>query len=337
MLTTDILVGLQHGDEGKGKISKYLCAQNNYDLCMRFNGGPNAGHTIYKNESKIVLHQVPIGIIYGIKCLIGPTCVLDITKLEKELCDLENMGFDNVRNLLFISNNIHVIQSKHINEDCSNNKVGTTCSGIGPTYRDKYARCGSRLDEVNTLCGCRVIDPIDMIYNNDIKSIFMEGAQGFELDIDWGDYPYVTSSSCLSGASMLSGISPRSVSNIWGISKLYDTYVGKKTFTDEQDDDLQRLQVLGDEFGATTGRVRQCNWLNLYRLRRSILINSVNHIVFNKCDIIKNLGVYKLYDINNTLLEFNSYEEMDTYIRSFIKNEFPYDINVMFSSSKYTL
>ena len=336
MLIVDVVVGLQHGDEGKGKVSNCLCQENKYDLCVRFNGGPNAGHTIYVSDKKIVLHQIPIGIIYGIRCLIGPTCVLDCRKLEEELKLLEKNGFKNVRELLYISYNIHSIEKKHIDEDVNNNKVGTTCSGIGPTYRDKYARCGERLEEVNLICGCKVVDPLCILYSGGIKNIFMEGAQGFELDIDWGEYPYVTSSSCLAGASTLTGISPKSISKIYGVAKIYETYVGKKKFNNSEDENLKRLQILGNEFGATTGRVRQCNWLNLYRLRRAILINGITHLVINKCDIMERLGVYYLYNFENNLICFSSLEEMKSFITKSL-NTLETIEELIFSCSKYSI
>lgn len=336
MLLADIVVGIQHGDEGKGKVSNCLCKDNDYDLCVRFNGGPNAGHTIYVNETKIVLHQIPIGIIYGIRCLIGPTCVLDCRKLEEELTLLEKSGFENVRKMLYISYNVHTIEEKHIQSDINNNKVGTTCSGIGPTYTDKYARCGNRLKEVNEICGCRVIDPLGLLYSGEVKNIFMEGAQGFELDIDWGDYPYVTSSSCLSGASTLTGISPKCISKIYGVAKIYETYVGSKKFGNHDDNNLQRLQKLGNEYGATTGRVRKCNWLNLYRLRRAILVNGVTHLIINKCDVMELLGKFHLYNIKNELMSFGSLQEMKDYIRKSLRHLETLE-DIAFSSSKYTI
>ncbi len=141
----DICVGLQHGDEGKGKVSYNLSQKNNYDLCVRFNGGPNAGHSIYYNGIKIVLHQIPCGILHNIPCVIGPGCVIDLSKLRDEVYTLKDLDI-NVEKLLFISNNTHIIFKEHISEDIRTDTIGSTGSGIRPAYRDKYDRNGVRYD-----------------------------------------------------------------------------------------------------------------------------------------------------------------------------------------------
>ena len=324
-MNTDVIVGLQHGDEGKGKVMNWLLRShrdraniNKYDYCVRFNGGPNAGHTIYINNSKIVLHQIPIGIVYGIPSIIGPACVLDIDKLEKEKADLRSVGITNIESILHISYNTHIIDKKHIEEDRSTDKVGSTLSGIRPTYRDKYNRRGTRVENIqtnnNTISGCKVIDPYELFYkHSETLNILCEGAQGFELDIDWGDYPFVTSSNCIAGFCCTAGIPSQTIKKVYGIAKIYETYVGKKSF--QPDDDIfKRLQVLGNEFGATTGRPRQCNWLNLRRLVKAIYINGVTDLIINKCDIIQQLGVYKLIDTDKRPKSFNTFGEMKEYI-----------------------
>ena len=316
----DICVGLQHGDEGKGKASYKLTQTNNYDLCVRFNGGPNAGHSIYHNGIKIVLHQIPCGILHNIPCVIGPGCVVDLTKLKNEIYTLKELDF-NISDLLFISNNTHVIFDKHINEDIKTDTIGSTGSGIRPAYRDKYDRKGVRYDMLTKKQIYECFDGIE-IKSVDIHdiiktkyNIFFEGAQGFELDIDWGDYPYVTSSSVIAG-SACNCISPKRINNIYGICKAYDTYVGNKTFQPTNSNEMEimeKLGTLGSEYGATTGRTRQCNWLNLDKLIRSIEINGANIIIINKCDIIKALNVFKL--IHNKLsISFQTWNEMKSYI-----------------------
>ena len=336
-MKTDIVIGLQHGDEGKGKVINFLLKQSmkkihgilpkTYDYCVRYNGGPNAGHTIYYNNKKVVLHQIPIGIVYGIPSIIGPACVLDISKLKLEKNELINVGIDieAIEKNLYISFNTHIIEPYHIDEDVKTDKVGSTGSGIRPTYRDKFNRRGRRAGDNDTkrICGFSVIDPYTLLYpeadptnnqSNQSKelSILCEGAQGFELDIDWGDYPFVTSSNCLAGFCCTAGIPPQSVNKVYGIAKIYETYVGKKEFQ-PPDDVFVRLQKLGNEFGATTGRPRQCNWLDLSRLIRAIKINGVTDLIINKCDIIKELVSFYIYE-GVELKAFHTFKQMRSYL-----------------------
>lgn len=334
---SDVLIGLQHGDEGKGKVTKCLIeTKKKYNYCVRFNGGPNAGHTIYHNDKKYVTHQIPTGIFYNIKCLIGTGCVIDINKLKKEIDELTKSGID-VKKYLKISKYAHIINNDHIDEDIKNNPIGSTGSGIRPVYRDKYDRKGTRVIDIScnktqTLLGCDIVDPYDEL-NTEFTIILFEGAQGFELDIDSSNYPYVTSSHCLVGHINTCGVSVKTIRNIIGVMKLYDTYVGKKNFQSD-DPDIKDLGILGSEIGATTGRNRQCNWLNLDNILKAIKINGVNKLIVNKCDIIKTLGKYKLYHVN--LKTFQYYEEMIVYIESIIKKYFP-NIIIKFSSSKTSI
>jgi len=330
----DIVVGLQYGDEGKGKVINHLLKDSDYTHCVRFHGGPNAGHTFYVNEQKYTTHQIPTGIFYNLICIIGPGCVIDIKKLEKEITMLENNGITDVRNRLKIAYNAHIISSKHIEDDIKNDKIGSTHSGIRPVYRDKYNRCGNRVIDVvnsdNILCGCEIIDSFDMLHQNDIKVLF-EGAQGFMLDIDWGNYPYVTSSHCLSTMISTCGVSFRNINKVYGIAKIYNTYVGKMKFQDESVEALKKIQILGNEYGSTTGRKRQCNWLDLDELNRAIIINGVSDIIINKCDILVELGIYKLYHSKH-LLEFKNIKEMQQYINKHIIN-----VNIIYSYSKFKI
>lgn len=324
-----VLVGLQHGDEGKGKISKILGELNDYDCYIRFNGGPNAGHTIYHNDKKIVLHQLPCGIINNKEILISTDCVIDISKLIDEIKLLENIGFTNIKKLIHISKFCHVITTENIEKDKHNNKIGTTCSGIGPTYSNKMMRTGKRIEKSKYY---KLVEPFNFLQK--FNNVFFEGAQGFELDIDYGDYPYVTSSSCISHAIFKNGGNMNVKCVIYGICKIYDTYVGTKNFGDDTDQDLKRLQVIGDEYGATTNRKRKCNWLNMKKLLYACKINRVNCVYMNKCDIIERLGVYKLYDLGDRLFTFVTYDNMIGYIETILKR---YNYNIIFSGSKNSL
>lgn len=330
-IKSDVLVGLQHGDEGKGKVTKCLIEENNYNYCVRFNGGPNAGHTVYFNNHKIVTHQIPTGIFYNINCLIGTGCVIDIEKLENEINELKNHNI-NVCEYLKISKYAHVITKNHINDDISNDKVGSTGSGIRPVYRDKYNRCGIRICDISqdTILGCSVVDPYTEL-NHSNNRIFFEGAQGFELDIDSPNYPYVTSSHCLVGHINTCGVSINTINNIIGIAKLYDTYVGSRKFQ-SNDPDIEKLGIIGEEYGSTTGRSRQCNWLNLNSLIKALHINGVNKLIINKCDIIRDLDIYKLiYD--NELHVFANIDIMKTHINTVLLKMFP-NLEIIYSESK---
>ena len=321
----DIIVGLQHGDEGKGKVTKYLIKVEDYDYCVRFNGGPNAGHTVYHNGEKIVTHQIPTGIFYNVKCMIGTGCVIDLDKLKDEINNLVIKGIDVYENLK-ISKYAHVITKQHIEDDVKNDSIGSTKCGIRPTYRDKYNRNGCRMEHVYNTLGCEIVDPYVELKN--ASRILFEGAQGFELDIDSDNYPYVTSSHCLAGHVNTTGVSIKTINDIIGVAKIYDTYVGSKDFK-SKDPDISILGNLGEELGATTNRIRQCNWLNLDRLIRAIDINGVNVLIFNKCDIIKLLGKFKLYH-NDELIQFDTFDEMRDYIKKNLNDE----ITIRFSESK---
>lgn len=311
--SVSVLVGLQHGDEGKGKISHYLASTKNYDAYVRFNGGPNAGHTIYSGGKKLVLHQIPSGILNKKSCLISSGCVVDINKLNAEATMLENIGID-TKKYLHIAYNAHIITDSCIEQDKKSDSVGTTLAGIGPTYSRKALRTGVRMCELET--EYNVVDPNEFVYNH--SNIFMEGAQGFELDIDNGDYPYVTSSSCITGAIFTNGVHPSISPRVYGVCKLYDTYVGSKEFQPKHPV-FERLQKIGHEFGATTGRPRQCNWLNLTQLKRSINANGVHVLYINKCDVIRELGTF-IVIVNDKEKKFYGYKKMIDYVESYIKH-----------------
>ena len=357
-IISDVVVGLQHGDEGKGKVTNYLIETATYNVGIRFSGGPNAGHTIYKNGEKIVTHHIPVSIVEDMICIIGPCCVIDIEKLEMEIQYLEDKGI-NVRDKLRLSFNTHLITPEAIQDDIDSNKVGTTKCGIGPTYSRKMLRTGKRVidflekkysdDDVvlekgvlGELLGCQVVDIHNYLNylekslekNGDVLRILFEGAQGCNLDIDWGDYPYVTSSSCITYNIFSCGVPITSLNRVYGVAKIYDTYVGKKKFMPD-DQCLLLIQQEGKEFGSTTGRPRQCNWLNMKSLKKSINLNNVNTLIINKCDIIKNCGVMKIYSDDGRLINFNSFIDMELYINEEL-NEFHLD-NIIFSCSPNTV
>lgn len=337
---TDIVVGLQYGDEGKGKVVSFLAKKGEHNFCLRFNGGPNAGHTIYHNNKKYVTHQIPSGIITGMTSIIGDNCYLDINKLKEEIQYLTDLGV-NIDEKLLISNKCHLILPEHIEEDKNNNKVGTTCSGIGPVSRNKYFRCGVRVEDNKQLLDFipskNIIDVPTYfqnyyINNQNYPSILVEGAQGYGLDINHGEYPYVTSSHCISTDCLNLGIPLSSISKIWGISKIYETYVGARKFQDENDKILKKLQIKGEEYGATTGRPRQCNYLNLDNLIKSAWVNNVTYLVINKCDIFEDIGHFVLLE-NEQITNFNSFDNMKNYITEKLRLNLPCLQKIIFSNN----
>lgn len=307
--TSDIVIGLQYGDEGKGKIVHALAKNPGaYEYCVRFNGGANAGHTIYHAGKKIVTHQVPSGILFGIPCIIGDNCYVDIAKLLDELKMLHDHGIKTDEGMLYISPRCNIITVEHLTEDGKDTAIGTTKSGIGPCATAKYGRRGTRIDICQDVtlykilldAGIEIQEPnrIFMEYfkkNNRYPRLLVEGAQAYGLDITYGDYPYVTSSHCLATDCLnMAGINMHPTdcfgniytTRIWGVAKAYETYVGAKEFQPGDDPILVKIQQVGQEFGSTTGRKRQCNYLNLDRLYESGFVNQITHLVINKCDVL---------------------------------------------------
>jgi adenylosuccinate synthase len=315
----DVVVDLQQGDSGKGKISNALCKMNNYTHVIRFNGSNNCGHTIYHEGKKIVTHSIPCGVLHGIRSIIGPGCVVNPEHFLNELKDLQDAGIK-TDGLVFIASNAHVITDEHLAEDRQDNTIGTTKRGNGPAYRDKYWRKGIRAADVPALKPY-IIDMYEELYRNPTRSvrILFEGAQGFGLDIDWGDYPYVTSSHCTVGSAIMNGVPPQAIRDVWGIAKIYETYVGAKSF-EPPDAIFKKIRELGNEYGATTGRPRQCNWLNMDQLKKAVDINGVNRLVFNKMDIMAQVGEWCLYDDQGQIRHFDSEESMKRYIYEELPN-----------------
>jgi len=293
----DVIVDLQAGDTGKGKVAHALAS--NYDVVMRYNGGANAGHTIYVDGVKMVTHQVPVGIFHNIPSIIGLGCVVDIDKLCAELLMLKSHGFTAP---VYVDERCHVTMAKHIHEDATDTLIGTTKQGIGPTYRDKYSRQGKRIGDMDFHWdNFQVIDTYRYFRDNSCR-ILCEGAQGFQIDVDWGDYPYVTSSHCTVGSACLNGIAPHKIQNIYGIMKAYETYSGFKThYTDEDNPIFQKIQLMGGEFGATTGRKRKVRWLDLDGVIRAANINGVTNLIINKVDVLETVDAFRY--VHNRLLQ----------------------------------
>jgi len=328
----DIIVDLQSGDTGKGKVTHALASSpGEYTHIIRYNGGHNAGHTIYHKGKKIVTHVIPCGIIHGIKSIIGPGCVLNVSLFFKELEELKQAGFDT--SLVKVDKRVHLITESHLFEEQNESEIGTTKKGNGPAYRDKYNRKGNRVEN-EPLLNDYIVDIYDELHGEGECKVLFEGAQGFELDVDWGDYPYVTSSHCTAGSACLNGVPPTKIRNIYGIAKVYETYVGSKKF-EGNDSIFSTIRESGSEYGATTGRPRQINWLNLDKLQKAISINGVTHLIFNKLDILEKVNTFKLYKDNN-IHSFKYCDEFIDYIYSQVDGKISW-FNVTFSRSPETI
>ena len=310
----DICCGLNWGDEAKGKIVSYLAKVGDYNFVCRWAGGNNAGHTIYKNNIKYKTHLIPSGIFYDIPSIIGPDCVINIKSFFEEIHYLKKNNFNT--NIIYISPKAHVITEEHINEDMSllHNSQGTTGKGIAPCYKDKYARKGVLAKDIEEL------KPYlwdEKLYGN----ILCEGAQGFWLDINKGNYPYVTSSNTLPYSACSLGFAPQYIRKIYGASKIYDTRSGIDPFFSDkllEDKDLLKLIEVGKEYGTTTGRMRITNWLNLNRLIEAVQISGTTIIVISKIDVVEKVNKYKLY-YNSELLEFEDFLKMKEFINEILK------------------
>ena len=351
----DVILGMQWGDEGKGKIVDYFA--KDYDVIARFQGGPNAGHTLYVDGKKIVLHQIPSGIFHEDKVnLIGNGVVLDAITLKKECENVAAFGVDYKKNL-FISERAHLILPTHRALDKAselskgNEKIGSTLKGIGPAYMDKTGRNGLRvgnlLDKSFTtdyiklrMKHQRLLDNFN--FQEDINAweeeffeameflrefkivngeyfinekiqkgnkVLAEGAQGSMLDVDFGTFPFVTSSNTISaGVCTGLGIAPQKIKEVFGISKAYCTRVGSGPFpTELLDATGEQLRKTGNEFGSTTGRPRRCGWIDLVALQFACMINGVTQIIMTKADILDELDELKVcngYNINGKAIDY---------------------------------
>jgi len=324
----DIVVGAAWGDEGKGKVTSYLAKCNKYDFVARWNGGSNAGHTIYHNGKKFATHIVPSGVFHGITSVIGPGCVVNLKAFYKEVEELSVGGIDT--SLIKIHPRAHIVTDEHINEDKTKlaGKLGTTSQGIAPAYRDKYARVGL-LAKDSTL-------PKNFLLDEELHGdVLCEGAQGVWLDINWGNYPYITSSECLPYAACSLGFGPKTIRNIYAVAKAYDTRSGEDpgfpaSLLDNPD--LLAIADAGHEYGTTTGRRRKVNWLNLDKLIESCKITGATHLIINKCDILEIVNQYRLY-YGGRLVDFNSWYKMARFIDLVIATECTDIKSVIFSRS----
>ncbi|MBH19897.1 MAG: adenylosuccinate synthase [Crocinitomicaceae bacterium] len=330
----DVLLGLQWGDEGKGKIVDVLTPK--YDIIARFQGGPNAGHTLEFEGIKHVLHTIPSGIFRdNVVNIIGNGVVIDPVILKNEIAQLEKLNI-NVKDKLLISKKAHLILPTHKLLDKASeiakgkHKIGSTLKGIGPTYMDKTGRNGIRIGDINNqdfknkynrlkekhfalLKNTNLIEDLESLESEFIESIqylqkfehidsehylnnaakngkkiLAEGAQGTLLDIDFGTYPFVTSSNTITAGTCTGlGIAPNKIQKIVGIFKAYCTRVGSGPFPSELEDEVgEKMRQIGQEFGATTGRERRCGWIDLPALKYAIMINGVTELSMMKADVL---------------------------------------------------
>lgn len=357
MKTIDVVLGMQWGDEGKGKIVDALTPR--YDVVARFQGGPNAGHSIYFGDRSFVLHTVPSGIFReGTQNIIGNGVVIDPLILMDEIRAIGEMGVD-VRNSLRIAKRAHLILPTHRLLDAAQEsgkgkkKVGTTGKGIGPAYTDKASRIGLRVGDVLQpdfeqrykalrdqhlrLLG---IDSVDdkawieaalelrrfPIIDNEVemnrllasdRTVLAEGAQGSLLDVDFGTYPFVTSSSTLcAGACIGLGVAPSRIGKVYGIFKAYCTRVGAGPFPTELNDETgETLRRIGHEFGATTGRPRRTGWLDLVALRYAVMMNGTTSLIMMKSDVLNELDTIRVcvgYRVGDKQIDYFPYEAADS-------------------------
>lgn len=335
MTKLDIIVDLQYGDSGKGKVAHFLCKKNKYTHVIRYNGGGNAGHTIFHKGVKFITHQVPVGVFFGVKSVIGSGCAVDPGKLLKEIEQLEKSGIK-ARGKVFVAKNAHIVTRAHKEEDGGDKKIGTTKQGIGPMYRDKYGRTGIRAESVKSLKPYLIDLYKEFQRKNKNAVVLGEGAQGFGLDIDWGDYPFVTSSHCTSAGALLNGFPPQSVRDIWGVAKAYETYVGKKEFEPKNEKIFEKIRELGQEYGATTGRARQCNWLDLQLLEKAARMNGITKLVINKIDVLNRAKAWKVRD-NKKVFTFKGPQPMKDFIRKRLRSIGLKPKNIFFSESAKTV
>jgi len=345
----DVILGLQWGDEGKGKIVDYFAPC--YNVVARFQGGPNAGHTLYVEGKKVVLHQIPSGIFHQHTVnIIGNGVVLDPVTLKRECDIVASFGID-VRKNLFISERTNIIVPTHRALDKASelqkgeSRIGSTLKGIGPAYMDKTGRNALRVGDLldknfisqyiklrlkhqklldnfhfieditaweeeffEALEFLRTLNIVNGEYfiNNQIakgKKVLAEGAQGTMLDIDFGTFPFVTSSNTISaGVCTGLGVSPKQINEVIGVSKAYCTRVGGGPFPTELEDATgEELRKIGNEFGATTGRPRRCGWIDLVALKYTCMINGVTQVVMTKADVLdafESLKVCTAYNVN---------------------------------------
>ena len=338
----DAIVGLQYGDEGKGKVTAGIVSANNYDLTVRFNGGPNAGHTIVREDLlSFKLHQLPSSIAYNKPGYIAPGCVLNLKKLYEEIEIVEQTDPSiKVKDLLQINPNVPIIKDKHIELDANNQyeTQGSTKQGIAPAYADFYNRSA-------TLLKC-VVHAFKYPQKT-AKDILVESAQGFYLDPFNGSYPYTTSSHCLPAAAAATiGFDPKKFRRIFGVAKCYETRSG----TDpnfyapsphaysiaKYSDQLDSLVSAGREYGVTTGRQRKVRFLDLNSLMNASIKTGTTDLIINKWDVFQQIEKYSLV-FDHELITFKTIENMKNYICNTFYNFYRFHNhtvpNIYFSSS----
>ena len=326
----DICCGLSWGDEAKGKLVTELLKKNKYDFVCRWSGGSNAGHTVYLNGKKYHTHIIPSGVFYGIKSVIGPDCYINMKDFQEEMEYLEESGFDT--SLVKISPRAHVITNEHKEEDLKKYKQtqGSTGKGIAPCARDKFARIGTIAEVgISNMYRTHILD--EELYGD----ILCEGAQGYWLDINHGNYPYVTSSYTLPYSACSLGFPPQIIRRIYGAAKIYDTRVGvDPDFPDSllEDEVLNEIAIKGNEFGTTTGRARKVNWLDLDRLIKAVNISGTTDIVISKLDVLEKIKVCKYY-FNGKIRQVSNTDELVNIIKTSLINSCPLLEKIIFSNS----
>lgn len=329
-LKVDICCGLAWGDEAKGKIVSQLASSGKYNFVCRWAGGHNAGHTIYKNNIKYKTHLIPSGVFYNVMSIIGPDCVVEKDAFTKEINYLKENGF-NV-NLIKISPKCHVVNEEHLIEDRKKyvGTQGSTAKGIAPCYRDKYARLGSRVGDPENIDFFRNYIWNERLYGN----VLCEGAQGFWLDINYGNYPYVTSSNTLPYGACSLGFPMQCVENVYGAAKIYDTRSGLDPIFPEtllDDKFLTELGNVGKEYGVTTGRRRKVNWLNLDKLCQALVITGTTCCIISKIDVVIETKMFNLFH-DGQLHTFKSFETMREYIDNVLFIDCPLLKTVLYSN-----
>jgi adenylosuccinate synthase len=324
MLTADIVFGLAWGDEGKGKVvSGILSRKKRYNYVCRWNGGPNAGHTVYLNGKKYKTHQIPSGVFHDVTSIIGPNCVVDPIKLNEEIKYMEENGF-NPRKYLKIHPHANIITQEHIRYDQQflAAKLGTTGCGIAPCYADRALRKGLLAKEYYSYASSNTTD---LLWNMHFKSrshILCEGAQGMWLDMNQGTPPFTTSSETLPYAACSLGFSHREIGEVIGVAKAYDTRSGEDPrFPNSLLECPERgiIGATGKEYGTTTGRKRKVDFLDLDALMKAIDLSGTTKVIINKGDVLEQCGIFKIKH-NREIVSFSSYADMKQHIIGYLVN-----------------
>lgn len=324
---TDVVLCASFGDSGKGRVVADKIKAGSYTHAMRACGGGNAGHQFYMSGKKITTHVVPTGALFGVRSIIGPGCVINEAGFWKEVADLQRFKPD-ILDHIRIAKNAHMVELRHLEEETGETKIGTTRQGIGPAYRDKHARVGMRAESVASFEPL-LVDIYEEFYRgSEPIELLIEGAQGLGLDIAWSPhYPYCTSSHTDVGGIISNGVPHTSLRHICLVCKPYDTYVGTREFQDRSDPILDQIADVGHEYGSTTGRRRQVNYLDLDLLTRSVQMSCATHLTVNKMDILQQVGVWKVR-VGSKVADVES----ENGFKNLLENRFPHlQINYNYS------